>query len=334
MALNTSSFEKFRLPSAVRHSAAACLFAAVNAGGRASAGAVNLPQAFDAGGVRYQTVQNNTATIFNAAGVLTAVGGAGYGVNGASIVGGKSDALNGGAGITVNGTYFNQPGSQVDMTTTTGGVFLNTITPMDIGGINTTYNYYMTGNHILRAVGSFSNTTVVSANATVIFGGNLGSDENTVVFATSSGDLVYNAAADTFYVSGRADGQKAFQTNYLFAAGSNAPTFGHVGGTWGGNGGYNSIGYDLTIAAGETKSLMWFVQFSDSVVDATADVGNFTDLATLDAAGLLAGLSQTELESIANWTPRIVPEPSALSLLVLGFSGLMLGRYRWSRVKA
>jgi hypothetical protein len=79
---------------------------------------------------------------------------------------------------------------------------------------------------------------------------------------------------------------------------------------------------------------MWFVQFSETVTAATADVANFTDLATLDAAGLLAGLTQTELDRIENWQPRTVPEPSALSLLVLGFSGLMLGRYRWSRVKA
>ena len=331
MALKTSSFDKFRLPSAVRHSAAACLFAALNAGGRASAGAVNLPQSFDAGGVRYETVQNNTATIFNAAGQAL---GQGYGISEAGIIDGKGDAFDGGAGIAVNGTVFNQPGSQVDMTTTVDGVFLNTITPMDIGGINTTYNYFMTGNNTLRAVGSFTNTTGLSANVAVIFGGNLGSDNDTTIFATSSGDLVYNAGSDTFYVSGQAAGQDVFQTNYLFAAGSNFPTFGRVGGTLGGNGSFNSIGYDLTIAAGETKSLMWFVQFSETVTAATADVANFTDLATLDAAGLLAGLTQTELDRIENWQPRTVPEPSALSLLALGFSGLMLGRYRWSRVKA
>ncbi len=332
MALKTSSFDKFRLPSAVRHSAAACLFAAMSAGGRASAGVVNLDQSFDAGGVRYGTVGNSTATIFNAAGIAGT--GAGYGIGEASIIGGKGDAFDGGAGIRVNGTYFNQPGNQVDMTTTANGVFLNTITPMDIGGISTTYNYYMTENRTVRAVGSFTNTTVASANAKVIFGGNLGSDSATTIFATSSGDLVYSPTIDTFYVSGQTNGSDAFQTNYLFAAGSNAPTFGRVGGTWGGNGGFNSIGYDLTIAAGETKSLMWFVQFSETATAATADVGNFTDLATLDAAGLLAGLSQSDVDRIDNWQPRTIPEPSALSLLVLGFSSLMLGRYRWSRVKA
>ncbi|MEA5511298.1 hypothetical protein VB715_16110 [Crocosphaera sp. UHCC 0190] len=55
---------------------------------------------------------------------------------------------------------FNQPNAQVDQTTTGTGTFLNTIAPVDIGGINTSLDYFFDGSSpTARILATFTNTT-------------------------------------------------------------------------------------------------------------------------------------------------------------------------------
>jgi hypothetical protein len=98
--------------------------------------------------------------------------------------------------------------------------------------------------------------------------------------------------------------------------------------------------YPLSIPAGQTRRLMVFVRLGTDVPTSTAAAPTFDNLTTLNAAGLLAGLSTQQQSELINWAPAAptgtsfvsnVPSLSdlgklALALILGGAALVALGR--------
>jgi hypothetical protein len=317
--LKNSAFDKLKLAPIALAAGAGMMLAAAAPG---QAAVVSLGQTVTQGGVEYSSINNATATIGLPGGGSI---GSAYGINDATIVGGRGDAFDGFGGIVVNGVAFQQPGNQVDLTTTGAGTFLNTITPANIGGINTSLDYFMSAaSPTLRVFGTFTNTTSGTLSATVSYGGNMGCDSNCTIEDSSTGDNTFQSALDRWFIT--SDGpvdSDPFLTFVRFGPGGQLASSTQgisgsvVSNVWGDT-------WTLNLAPGETQSLMWFANFNNSLAAAQAGTPVFNDLSTLGAAGLLAGLSPTQIAGTANWEQQPVattPEPSSLIGLgsLLGF---------------
>lgn len=325
-----SAFEKLKLQPVARQAAAACV---LGAAGAAQAAVVNLPQTFAVGGASYITVSNATATVPDG-GVGNGVLNPAYGIADVSLVGGRGDAFDGALGISVNGTAFQQPGNQVDRSATAAGVFLNTVAPQRIGDIDTRLNYFMSASGpIVRVFGSFTNTSATTQSVVVGYGGNLGSDGDTTIQAASNGSTSFNPAQQRWIVSDDgANDSDAKLTFVFFGAGGQAASSGF----WAGDAlGLVGERWILNIDPGETENLLWFVRLSSDIAGALSGTSIFDDRQSLDAAGLLAGLSDADLGQTSNWVFDVggtVPEPASLALF--GVGGLAAGASGRKRKKA
>ncbi|MBF2055839.1 MAG: PEP-CTERM sorting domain-containing protein [Cyanobacterium sp. T60_A2020_053] len=208
------------------------------------------------------------------------------------------------------------------------GTFLNTITPQDIGGINTSLDYFFDNNRIARVLATFTNTTGSSQGLEVLYGGDLGSDSGTVIENSSSGDNVFQQSDRWFISSDTAPFDDPILTFVRYGLGNvevALDTFA-IPGTDSGNGytDYFTDVWNLTIGAGETQRLMWFVQMNEDLNTALSETTKFDDLTSLSNAGLLEGLDATTQGEIVNWSssPQSTPEPSILfglgALVLLG----------------
>lgn len=338
--MKNSAFDKLKLaPIALAAGAGMMLAAAAPA----QAAVVSLGQIVIQGGVRYTDISN-----FTVATPLTllpgATGSSAYGISDAKTVGGRTDAFDDFAGITVNGAAFNQPNDQVDLTTTAAGTFVNTISPLNLGGINTSLDYFMSAaSPTLRVFGTFTNTTGNPLSAAIAYGGNLGCDDDCKIEDSSTGDNAFQSALDRWFITsdGPVDADP-FVTLVRFGPGGQLASSTPAVPSEDFNGDFDNFAdiWTLSLDPGETKSLMWFVNFNDSLAAAQAGTPVFNDLSTLGAAGLLAGLSPTQIGGTANWKqqqpPVATPEPSSLiglgSLLGLGLLSKIKRRDRKSVV--
>lgn len=321
--LKNSAFDKLKLAPIALAAGAGMMLAAAPA----QAAVVTLGQTVTQGGVEYNGISN-----FTVGGPLTqlsgATGNSAYGINDASTVGGRGDAFDDFAGITVNGAAFNQPNDQVDLTTTGAGTFVNTISPVNLGGINTNLDYFMSASRpTLRVFGTFTNTTANPLSAEIAYGGNLGCDSNCTIEDSSTGDNAFQSALDRWFInSDSPSNSDPFLTFVRFGPGGQLASSTPAVPSEDFHGNVDLFGdiWTLSLDPGETKSLMWFANFNDSLAAAQAGTPVFNDLSTLAAAGLLAGLSPTQIAGTANWEQQPVattPEPSSLIGLgsLLGF---------------
>jgi amidase len=322
--LKNSAFDKLKLAPIALAAGVGMMLAAAPA----QAAVVTLGQTVTQGGVVYSSI-NDSRVASPLRSLPGATGGGTYGISSAAIDGGRDDAFDGFAGITVNGAAFNQPNSQVDLTTTGAGTFVNTISPVNLGGINTSLDYFMSASSpTLRVFGTFTNTTANPLSAAIAYGGNLGCDENCTIEDSSTGDNTFQSALDRWFIT--SDGPEdsdPFVTLVRFGPGGQLASSTPAVPGEDFNGDLDLFGdiWTLSLAPGETKSLMWFANFNESLADAQAGTSVFNDLSTLDTADLLAGLSPTQIGAIANWAPQqppaATPEPSSLIGLgsLLGF---------------
>jgi hypothetical protein len=341
IATPSNPFDRLRLV------APAAGLAATVAAGAAQAANVDLPLSLTVGQViygtadtadrpsSYQGINNSDAAMVVTAGGSTNADPA-FRIGEANLKTGSgtiTDAFDSFAGIRVNGTFFQQPGTQVDLTTTGAGAFVNT-TQVAIGDIGTSLNYFMDGSSpTLRVLASFTNNGTTGQTVEVLYGGNLGSDDDTRIEDTSSGDTTFQQA-DRWLISSDGGGPDPVLTLVRYGEGTvqaAADTLA-VPGTDSGNGDveYFTDVWSLTLGVGETQSLMWFVQFSPDLDTAQGETGVFDDLETLDDAGLLAaaGGGTIATGNIVNWTPTEVPLPGVLPLLGIGLFGMGVLRRR------
>ena len=257
----------------------------------------------------------------------------------------NGDAFDGFAGLLVNGVAFNHPDDQADLTTTSDGVFLSTLAAMNVDGIDTFYDlFFDASSPTLRSLATLTNTNAEAVAATVAYGGDLGSDSSTRIEATRSGDAVWDVMNDGWVVTSdrgdkKLDGYDPSDPLLTFArfdpfaieVASASPT---VPGREDGPYDIDEFidVFTLDLAAGQTQRLMFFTQLNPTVATAVAGATTFTDLTTLGSTGLLAGLSEPQIDSIVNWNvPTVasdVPEPGTLLLGVIGAGAFGLARRR------
>ncbi len=219
-------------------------------------------------------------------------------------------------GGSLSSNEYRSPGGVVDIspspinpsvpTTVTG-------TTQSLQGLNVSGQmYFMTSKAVVRSILNLQNPTNAPITVSVLSASNLGSDANTTVQATSSGDNLFDAADNWFVSSQHAVPTTADDPILTYAfQGPNAAVRGtNIGTFQNGNDNFNEA-YTVTVPANGTASLMMFVQMSDTVANAQTDTAAFDSLSALNSGGYLAGLTQAQLAQIVNWS--FVPQPPTLA---------------------
>ncbi|MHB8447554.1 MAG: IPTL-CTERM sorting domain-containing protein [Rudaea sp.] len=214
----------------------------------------------------------------------------------------------------------NPPTNPAVPTTVTG-------TTQVLAGLNVSGQVYFPVNKaVVRSILNLQNPTGADITVNVESTNNLGSDSNTVIDATSSGDNPFNYANDHWFVSSQGNPlipKDPVLTFALSMAGAPTQAVGVQGPTNGKDTPYWE--YTITVPAGQTRSLMVFSQLSDTIADAQTDAAAFNSNASLQASGYLAGLTPTQQGQIVNWTlsSTTAPVPTLGRWTMLLLSGLV-----------
>ncbi|MCK4705988.1 MAG: thrombospondin type 3 repeat-containing protein, partial [Gammaproteobacteria bacterium] len=215
----------------------------------------------------------------------------------------------------VGNNLFVNPDNTVDLTDKT----LTTDTVVDIvPGVDAQiqYSFYSRYNSsrqggVVRALYSVTNTTGADISTSMLVMGNYGSDAKTTVQGTSDGDLIVEAS-DYWVASNNYIGDTPEYVSYndtvISSHGAGAAvvpvvamTLGSISGGAGGKTDNFGYRYDVTVPAGETVRVMLFHEMSEWMTEALAAAPDFESLDAASAAGLLAGLSPTQLSEIVNY---------------------------------
>ncbi len=203
---------------------------------------------------------------------------------------------------------YKSPGGTVDITNTSAYSSV-TGTTQSLQGLNVSGQmYFLTGKAVVRSILNLQNPTSAPITVSVLSASNLGSDANTVVQSTSSGDNVFDAADNWFVSSETATPTTtndpiltfAFQGPGSTARGTNISSF-----RSGTDKFYET--FNVTVPANSTRSVMIFVQMSGTVAGAQTDTAAFANAQSLLSAGYLAGLTGAQMAQIVNWN---VPPPT------------------------
>ncbi|MFC1750844.1 hypothetical protein ACFL2V_18790 [Pseudomonadota bacterium] len=209
--------------------------------------------------------------------------------------------------LAVDNNLFINPDNTVDLTDDN----LTTDTVTDITpGIDAQIQYYFNPDRpVVRALYSITNTTSAEISTSILVMGNYQSNANTTVQGTSDGDVIVEAS-DLWVASNNYTGgpEYAFYSDTVVSShGAGAAVVPVVamslGSPVGGSGLTDNFGYryDVTIPAGETVRVMLFNEMSEVMSGALAAAPDFETLAAANTAGLLTGLTATELSEIVNY---------------------------------
>ena len=235
-----------------------------------------------------------------------------------------------------------------------GRTFFSSVTPQFSGVTVNRTIYAPADQNYLRYYDTFTNTTGAPLILTSVFGGNLGSDSDTTLARTSSGDSnltlgdhwaitiengLLNPAGpaendpvvgvlfgNTSVLQGFAsdDEGSIFTSNWVPVQGVSPNFYGDDG---------LSYRFQFTLQPGQTSALMYFLYRGQAEVNAynpSSLYGSYDDgllapgqidlattvLSTLSVNPNYDGLSQLEIDQIINFTP--VPEPSTWVMMLGG----------------
>lgn len=224
-------------------------------------------------------------------------------------------AFDGVLGVTVGGIGFENPDAVIDFT----NLVLNSDVHVDIvAGVNAQVQFAFDGSHggtsmgLVRALYSFTNTTDASITTTVTVDGDLGSDAETTIQATSSGNRIAENADMWTLSSDEAFGVDPTLSEFEPAGagdpalvitryGSGATVVPTQNITIADGNGIFANDYDLTIPAGETQRVLVFIEAHSTNAGAVGVVADFQSLAAAYNAGLLTGMNNTQIDEIVNY---------------------------------
>lgn len=274
-----------------------------------------------------------------------------FGFDDATSASGAGDAYDGAWSVWINGNPFVAPGGLVDLTGTTllAG-------PVAMSGLNVWVQYFFSTTHqAARILVILQNPSPVAANVTVQVPINFGSDSNTTVGHTSSGDTTVTTA-DRWVVTSDGGPGDAVNTTVFYGPGSPAlvptsytqtvfhcATRDGIGAT-----------FNVSVPGSSARALLFFAGLGDiagtgnsiavaianaTLFDSVTSLANSTDL----LSGVTVGTSQSAL--VLNWEGLSVQLPQQVrtaaaplvsnpllvlfcALMLAGFGCLQLRRAR------
>ncbi|MEM7626724.1 MAG: hypothetical protein AAF333_14115 [Planctomycetota bacterium] len=277
-------------------------------GGGAAAVPVTLPvgNALDTADVSYS-------------GFFGDVGGGFAGIFDASSLGlgGGGDHFDDALGIGLNGLAYG-----TDTGDLTGSELV--LDPVTLDGFEVQVGYRTVG-PVLRQLVIVTNVSNATGNATVSWHNNTGNDSSQQVISTSDGDLAAELSDRWVVTADNTTGtDNEVNAWVLFGPGSPAVTPSNVQlvdglASFGGAGNEGlSAEFDLSLALGQTQSILLFVGIEGINVDGIKLAKNIDLTDSPLFGGLIADLSTQERLQIANYA---IPEPhAAFGFVVLGLA--------------
>jgi hypothetical protein len=198
--------------------------------------------------------------------------------------------------------------------------------PQTLQGLTVTGEmFFSTTKAVARSTLILQNPSGAPITVTVLNASNFGSDQNTVLQATSSGDNVFDPTDNWFVSSETANPTPANDPvlTVAFSGAAGAVRGSNVNAPGSGQKDLFYENYTLTVPAGQTRRLMMFVQMSDTVAHAEADALTFNTTGSLQAAGLLNGLTPPQLAEVVNWNFSLAPVPTLGDWALRGMVGLL-----------
>nr|MCF6374533.1 putative Ig domain-containing protein [Tychonema sp. BBK16] len=209
-------------------------------------------------------------------------------------LGTNNDAFDNGVFGAINGSNFVPPAT-VDLTGST-----LTAGPVVYSGLNVTAQHYADQTlSVLRTVYSFGNPTGADISIPFSFKGNLGSDSNTGVSASSSGDSIAGTN-DSWVISSDGTDVDAVVT-HVFAGPTGGSVTPSAVNLLNGNDNY-FFNYNITIPANSTRSLLFFTGLSDTAVNASTNAAIFNSISALKASTLLNDFNGLTTGAFLNWS--------------------------------
>jgi hypothetical protein len=217
-----------------------------------------------------------------------------------------SDLYDGGLNLSVDGMMFTNPDANVDLTGTT----VTTDVMTDItAGVDAQIQYYFDPNRpVVRALYTLTNTTGSDIDVHALVSSNMGSDSETTIQDTSSGDTTWTAADQWLITNDNTTvgGGPRYDPVSTFATwGSGATVMPSIAFLPGGGGVGNAddigVRYDVTVPANGTARILVFNDMNTTNAAASAGAADFESLAAANAAGLLTGLTPAVCSDLVNY---------------------------------
>ncbi len=233
---------------------------------------------------------------------------------GQGVINGSLDAYDGGLALAVNGRLYDTNISSLGV----NGRELN-LAPviMNSGTVAVTRSFLVSDAAIsavgfMRVLDSFTNITNVRQTITVEFLTDVGSDNATAVVSDTNGSNTITIS-DFGYVTDEAANQTGGDSSVGFAYGDGrglAPVAAGQALFPGTGVDEIAVRYSITLAPGETRSLLSFGFQNTTTAQGAADLPFFTrSLQALDADNFLAGISAAERATIVNYTEGLRGRP-------------------------
>lgn len=226
-----------------------------------------------------------------------------------------SGAAVGDASLSSQGDAFDFGGMVWVNNTLVGGVLTqngNTVNfaPVTIAGLNVSMQYYVSSDTAtLRTLVSLQNPTSSTVTVPVQFGSNWGSDGSTTTQKTTDGDTIAETTDRWIITDDSVTGGDPAITTALFGPNSPPVTPDSVSTTVFDNAGTQGLlasFSNVSIGAGQTRSLMFFHKLNDTSANAISSVGLFNNDPYV-GSDLLRGLSLAQIRSIINWNTNERP---------------------------
>ena len=274
--------------------------------GTLSAATETLPLTVTPGLNSLEWVVTNTGGTDGTAFADKCDGSAGMSISEATSANGATDAFDNAYQLFVDDSIFVAP-TDVDLT---GDTF--TAGPVVLSGLDVTIEILFSGSlQAARVLAIFENPTNAAIIIDVDVPINLGSDADTLIEQTSSGDTAFTTGDRWIITSDNNIGLKAVNTTVIFGTGSPVATPSAVTRTVckDSTDQDEGIGFsftNITIPANATRSLMFFAGLGDiqgtnnTISGAISSAAMFNNNNNIDTR-LLTGLNNTEKQEILNW---------------------------------
>ena len=215
---------------------------------------------------------------------------------------------------------YRDPGGVVSTDTSYGTTLTGSV--QVLAGLNVSGEMYFSPTKaVVRSMLVLQNPSGADINAVVGNYNNLGSDNNTLILATSSGDATFDST-DNWFVSAQKNSSTGLPDltadpilTFALQDGVASVRASNIGPVFTNGNDNPNFDYSVTVPAGATRRLIIFSQLSDTPANAEADAASFNSTTALRGTDYLHGLTTQELSEVVNWNFLATPSIAVTSAL-------------------